>query len=74
MTLFGFLLLILIAAVMIHVNQTKSVQPPEPTKEPEPIPEPQKSHWLTHRTRYIIAIIMTLSLITATLVEFYFFS
>jgi hypothetical protein len=79
MNLFVFLLLAVFVIGIVYVNQTKLDQPsqeptPEPVAEPTPVPEPQKSHWLTYRTRYIIAIIMTLSLITATLVEFYFFN
>ena len=83
MNLFVFLLLAVFVIGMIYVNHTKLAEPskeptPKPVQKPtpEPVAEPEtpKSHWLTHRTRYIIAIIMTLSLITATLVEFFFFN
>lgn len=71
MTLFGFLVLVLIAGAVIHVNQTKSVQPP---RAPQPTPEPQKpveTPPLTCR-RYYIAAAITLILVIATLVEILF--
>jgi hypothetical protein len=46
MTLFGFLVLILIAGVVIHVNQTKSLPPPVEKQIEEPVEkpfEPEKS-------------------------------
>jgi len=83
MNLFVFLLLAVFVIGMIYVNHTKlEVPPKEPTREPtpEPIPEPvvepepAKSNWHTYRTRYVIAIIVTLALITATVVEAVFFN
>jgi hypothetical protein len=73
MTLFGFLVLVLIAAAVIHVNQTKSVQPPP---VPQPTPEPQKPVETPPRMcrRYYIAAIITLILVIATLVEILFWS
>jgi hypothetical protein len=81
MNLFVFLLLAVFVIGMIYVNHTKLDEPtPKPQPKPEPVqepiaePEPQKSHWHTYRTRYIIAIIVTLALITATAVEVLFFN
>jgi hypothetical protein len=83
MNLFVFLLLAVFVIGMIYVNHTKLEAPPrEPTPEPvqkstpEPISEPElhKSNWHTYRTRYVIAIIMTLALITATVIEAVFFN
>ena len=83
MNLFVFLLLAVFVIGMIYVNHTKLAEPTnEPTREPvqkstpEPVAEtePAKSHWHTYRTRYVIAIIMTLALITATVVEALFFN
>jgi hypothetical protein len=73
MTLFGFLVLVLIAGAVIHVNQTKSVQPPP---VPQPTPEPQKSIETSPHMcrRYYIAVIITLILVIATLVEILFWS
>jgi hypothetical protein len=83
MNLFVFLLLAVFVIGIVYVNQTKLEAPPkEPTREPvqkstpEPVAEtePPKSNWHTYRTRYVIAIIMTLALITATVIEAVFFN
>ena len=77
MNLFVFLLLAVFVIGMIYINHTKLEEPPkEPTPEPTPVPvpEPAKSNWHTYRTRYVIAIIVTLALITATVVEAVFFN
>ncbi len=79
MNLFVFLLLAVFVIGMIYINHTKLEEPPReptpnPTPEPVQVPEPAKSNWHTYRTRYVIAIIMTLALITATVVEAVFFN
>jgi hypothetical protein len=81
MNLFVFLLLVVFVIGMIYVNHTKlDESTPEPTREPvqkstpELVTKPPKSNWHTYRTRYVVAIIVTLALITATVVEAVFFN